>query len=255
MQVSLKVIVTGAGDSVGRAIAERFAADGANVYICDVNQGNLDATLAANPTIKGMRAAIGNDKETIAFFDAALAQLGACDVLVNTVGIGGPRALTENIDLQEWRAMFASNLDGMLMGMQRVIPGMKARRSGVIINFSSASTKTGMVSRSAYIAVKCAVEGLTMNAARELGEYGIRCNAILPGIIDNVRMSGIMNAAAVDAGISLQEMENRYLKFISTRSKVTPTELAETIHFLSSDASRNITGQMISVDGNLEWEN
>jgi NAD(P)-dependent dehydrogenase (short-subunit alcohol dehydrogenase family) len=253
--MSRKVIVTGAGDSVGRAIAERFAAAGAQVYICDVNSENLDATLKANPGMAGMRAAIGHDADTTAFFDAALAKLGGCDVLVNTVGIGGPRALTEAIDLAEWRSMFAANLDGMLVGMQRVIPGMKAQRSGVIINFSSASTKTGMVARTAYIAVKCAVEGLTRNAARELGEFGIRCNAILPGVIDNARMSAIMNAAAEAEGISLAEMENRYLKFISTRSKVTPVELAETIDFLASDAARNITGQLVSVDGNLEWEN
>ena len=94
-----------------------------------------------------------------------------------------------------------------------------------------------------------------MNAARELGEHGVRCNAILPGVIDNARMRNIMDAVAKDEGLSIAEVEARYLKFISTRSKVSPDEIAEMVLYLNSDKARNITGQMVSVDGNLEWEN
>ena len=249
------VIVTGAGDSVGRAIAEKHVALGDRVFICDNDPDNLKATLDANSGMSGEVANIGSQLETSDFFDHALDIFGTVDVLVNTVGIGGPRALIENIDLDEWRTVFATNLDGMLIGMQKVIPSMKANKHGSIINFSSASTKTGMVARSSYIAVKCAVEGLTMNAARELGQYGVRCNAILPGVIDNARMRNIMEAVAKDDNLSIAEVEARYLKFISTRSKISPGEIAEMVLYLNSDKARNITGQMVSVDGNLEWEN
>lgn len=252
--MSSTVVVTGAGDSVGRKIAERFAAQGAQVFICDISQENLDRTVASAQGIEGMVTDIGDLPRAKNFFRTALDRFGAIDVLVNTVGIGGPQALTEDIDLKDWKAAFSANLHGMLIGMQSVIPSMKKRKSGCIINFSSASTKTGMIGRSTYISVKSAVEGLTRNAARELGPHGVRCNAILPGVIDNERMRGIFSRVAERDGVTATEVEARYLDYVSTRSKISPHELADVVLFLSSDAARNITGQMISVDGNLEWE-
>ncbi|MEO0419436.1 MAG: SDR family oxidoreductase [Pseudomonadota bacterium] len=249
-----KVIVTGGGASIGRAIAEAFLNSGATVFVCDMVEKNLAGALEANAGMFGIVANLGSASGAHAFFDAALQELDGCDVLVNTVGAGGPRSLVEGIGLDDWHATFAANVDSTLIGMQRVIPGMKTQKAGAIVNISSASTKTGMVARSAYVAAKCAVEGLTRNAARELGEHGIRCNAVLPGIIDNARMRGVMAAVANDEGVSVQEMENRFLKFISTRSKVSTNEIASVVEFLCSPAAKNITGQTISIDGNLEWE-
>lgn len=249
-----RVIVTGGGDSIGRAIAENFHDKAGQVFICDLDKANLAATLESNPGMEGELANLGSIDSTNAFFDAALGKLGGCDVLVNTVGAGGPRALVEDIELGEWHATFAANIDATLIGMQRVIPDMKARRTGAIVNVSSASTKTGMVARSAYVAAKCAVEGLTRNAARELGEYGIRCNAVLPGIVDNARMRSVVAAVAHDEGVSAEDMESRFLKFVSTRSKVSTGEVAGLVNYLCSSAARNITGQTIRIDGNLEWE-
>ncbi|QLC23928.1 SDR family oxidoreductase [Parasphingopyxis algicola] len=252
--MTARVIVTGGGDSIGRAIAENFCHKDGRVFICDMDKANLVATLESNPGMEGELANLGSADGTNTFFDAALNALGGCDVLVNTVGAGGPRALVEDIELDEWHATFAANVDATLIGMQKVVPGMKIERSGSIVNISSASTKTGMVARSAYVAAKCAVEGLTRNAARELGEYGIRCNAVLPGIIDNARMRSVVAAVARDEGVSAEDMESRFLKFVSTRSKVSTGEVAGLVDYLCSSAAQNITGQTISIDGNLEWE-
>jgi NAD(P)-dependent dehydrogenase (short-subunit alcohol dehydrogenase family) len=131
---------------------------------------------------------------------------------------------------------------------------MKRRRDGVIINFSTGSTRTRLPLRAPYVASKAAVESLTQNAARELGPYNIRCNAILPGMINNERMKRIVASKAVSCGRSTDEVEQDYLRYISLRSKVEPDELADMVQFLASEKAAKVTGELIAVSGNVEWE-
>jgi NAD(P)-dependent dehydrogenase (short-subunit alcohol dehydrogenase family) len=131
---------------------------------------------------------------------------------------------------------------------------LKANGGGSIINFSTCSTRTGIPFRAPYIASKAGVEGLTRNAARELGPFGIRCNAILPGIINNERFNFIVARNAAATGRSAAEIEHDYLKYVSLRTKVELPELAEMVLFLASDAGKKITGELIAVSGNMEWE-
>ena len=142
----------------------------------------------------------------------------------------------------------------MFHAMKLAIPGMKRRGGGAIVNFSTGSTRTRLPMRTAYVVSKFAVEGLTLNAARELGPFKIRCNAILPGMIDNARMQGIVAAKARETGQAPEEVEAGYLRYISMRSKTQPSDLAEMVLFLASDAGRLISGELIAVSGNLEWE-
>lgn len=248
------VVVTGGGDSVGRCIAEKQLKLGAKVFICDVNEENLQSTLNANPGMRGALASVGDEESVDAFFGTVNNETDTIDVLVNTVGIGGPRGLVEQLDMVEWRAAFAANVDGLLQCMQHAIHHMKRQRSGAILNFSSASTRTGLPSRTAYIATKYAVEGITKNAARELGPFNVRCNAVLPGVIDNERMRGIFSAVAKEEGKSVKEVEARLLDYVSMRTKISPEEIAEFVVFLTSDQAPHVTGQLIGLDGNLEWE-
>jgi len=95
---------------------------------------------------------------------------------------------------------------------------------------------------------------LTLNAARELGIHKIRVNAILPGMIDNARMQGIIAAKSRETGRPVELIEADYLRFISLREKTQPTDLAAMVLFLASDAGRLVTGELIAVSGNLEWE-
>ena len=248
------VLVTGGGDSVGRTMAERFLARGDRVHICDIRPDALAATLAANPGMRGTLADVGTPADLTRAVAEAQDWLGDIAVLVNNVGIGGPRAGIEDIALADWDRTLAVNVTAMLHAMQLVIPGMKRRGGGAIINFSTGSTRTRLPNRTAYVASKFAVEGLTLNAARELGPHGIRVNAILPGMIDNARMQGIIAAKARETGRAEQSIEADYLRYISLRSKTQPADLANMVLFLASDAGKIVTGELIAVSGNLEWE-
>jgi NAD(P)-dependent dehydrogenase (short-subunit alcohol dehydrogenase family) len=148
----------------------------------------------------------------------------------------------------------AANLDSMFLTIRQAVPDMRRNKRGAIINFSTGSTKTVMPFRSPYVASKAGVEGLTKALARELGPDNIRINAILPGMIDNERMRGIIARIAQQEGRSVEAVEHEALNFISMRTKIQPAELADMVLFLCSDAARHITGQMIGVDGNIEWE-
>ncbi len=248
------VLVTGGADSVGRVMAEAFAARGDRVHICDVRADALAATLAANPGMRGTLADVGDPSALARVVADASAWLGDISVLVNNVGIGGPRAGIEDIALDDWDRTLAVNVTAMFHTMKLVVPGMKRRGGGAIVNFSTGSTRTRLPGRTAYVVSKFAVEGLTLIAARELGPHRIRVNAILPGMIDNARMQGILAAKSRETGRTETAIEADYLRFISLRAKTQPADLTAMVLFLASDAGRLITGELIAVSGNLEWE-
>ena len=248
------VLVTGGGDSVGRVMAERFLARGDRVHICDVREDALATTLAANPGMRGTHADVGDSVALARVVAEAGLWLGDISVLVNNVGIGGPRAAIEDVALPDWERTLAVNVTAMFHAIKLVVPGMKRRGGGAIVNFSTGSTRTRLPGRTAYVVSKFAVEGLTLNAARELGPHGIRVNAILPGMIDNARMQGIIAAKSRETGRAPEAIEADYLRFISLRTRTQPADLAEMVLFLASDAGRIVTGELIAVSGNLEWE-
>ena len=248
------VLVTGGGSSVGRAIAERCLAGRAKVHICDVDHSAVKATLDHNPNLRGTTGSVGDPDEVDRIFDAATAWMGPISALVNVVGIGGPKAAIEDISLKDWRASMTINLDGMFLCIRKVVPAMKEQRKGIIINYSSGSTRTGLPLRTPYVVSKYAVEGLTKNLARELGPHNIRVNAILPGMIENERMKGILEQNAAEESVSVEEIKARYLQYISMRTGIAPDELAEMTAFLIGPGGKHITGQLIGVCGNVEWE-
>jgi NAD(P)-dependent dehydrogenase (short-subunit alcohol dehydrogenase family) len=250
----LRVLITGAGDSVGRVTAEKFVAAGARVHICDVREDAVQATLDATPGMGGTVCSVGDKTDVDRLFDDAFSVMGRVDVLVNCVGIAGPHALLEDISDEDWQTTMQVNLTGIFYTMRRAIPGMKERRFGAIVNFSSASTLTRLPSRSAYIVSKYAVEGLTKNAARELGPYNVRCNAILPGGINNERLNTIFERCAKERGVTVEEFETEALRYISMRTKIEPKELADAVYFLATDTSAHITGLLMEVSGGFEWE-
>ena len=180
--------------------------------------------------------------------------MGGVDVLVNNAGIGGPRAALEDISYEDWDRTITVNLNGMFYCIKNVAPLMKAQNSGCIVNISTASAKVALPLRSPYVASKVAVLGLTHTVAREYGPFGIRCNAILPGLIDNARGRNILANHAKEKGVSFEEAERDFLEFISLRTWIDPTEVGDLAVFLASPAGRHITGQDIGMDGNVEWE-
>ncbi len=247
-------VVTGGADSAGLAIALTLLKSGFKVHICDVREDVLTATLATNPGLTGTPADVGNREQVRQLFLEAGETLGDIDALVNVVGISGPHALIEDMTVEDWDEVMQVNVNGMLYTIKEVVPGMKARERGAIVNFSSGSTKTRIPYRTPYVVSKYAVEGLSLNLARELGPSNIRVNAILPGMINNARMQGIIDRNAASKGITPEQMREQYTRYISMRCGVDPQELADMVDYLLSAKGRHITGQLISVDGNVEWE-
>lgn len=253
-QIPETVLITGGADSVGRVMAEAFLASGHRVHVCDVNAEALAQTLAANPSMHGTLTNVADPAAVAALFENARQTMGDVSVLINNVGIGGPRGHIEDLDVAQWKQTMDVNVGGMLYCMQQAIPAMKACRHGVIINFSTGSTRTRLPERSAYVASKFAVEGLTLNAARELGPFNIRCNAILPGAINNARMRKIISDRAGELARPVEEVTRDVLKYISMKTMVEPSEIADMVLFLASGAARKVTGELVSVSGNVEWE-
>ena len=248
------VVVTVGADGIGRAIAVRCLEGGYNVHVCDNRPDAVAEVQSLFPAIKGSIADVGNPADVARLFGEAREWMGEIGALVNNVGIGGPRALLEDIALADWDQSFRINVVGTLLCMQAVVPEMKARRSGAIVNISTASTRTRLPSRSAYIASKFAVEGLTLNAARELGPWNVRCNGIQPGIMNNARMDQIIATRATQEGRDPADIEAEYMQAVSMRQRTEPEDVANAAFFLASSASARVTGEILSVSGNLEWE-
>ena len=176
------------------------------------------------------------------------------DVLVNNVGMSGPRAPIEEMSYEDWERTIRVNLHGTFHCVKQVLPGMKERRHGVIINISTASVQTIPLNRSVYNVSKWGVEGLTLTVAREVGPYNIRVNAIRPGFINNARSQAIVQRIADQTERSVDEVEASFFKFISMRTKIEPVEIADMAVFLASDGAKHVTAQVIAVDGLIEWE-
>jgi NAD(P)-dependent dehydrogenase (short-subunit alcohol dehydrogenase family) len=248
--MSRSVIVTAGAAGIGLGIAALFAERGDRVTICDVDDAALDRARTAIPALTVVQADVANPAAVARLVAAA----GAVDVLVNNAGLAGPVGDIDATDPDQWARCFEVNVHGAFNTIAAVVPAMRAAGTGTIVNISTASTQTGIPRRSAYVASKWALEGLTRNLARELGPAGIRVNAIRPGFMDTERMRGIMARIAGETGRAVTDVEGEALGYISMRSKIQPVEIAEMAWFLASDAGRHITGQLIGVDGNAEWE-
>lgn len=244
-------IVTAAGGGAGRVIATTLAMAGLRVIACDVDAAGLAELAAATSGIITLAGDVG-EESTVASV-VALAG-GRVDLLVNNVGIAGPTRAVEDISLADWNESLRINLTSHFLFARAVIPAMKARKSGLIVNISSGSAKVGLPLRLPYVVSKGAVLSLTMNLARELGPHGIRVNAILPGAIRGDRINRVIDAKAAALGVDRAEYEKGLLRYISMRTMVEPDDIAATIAFLASPAGARISGQMIGVDGNVEWE-
>ena len=249
-----RVIITAGASGIGLAITDCFLAAGAKVAICDVDETRLAEAAVSRPGLLTAALDVSKSAAVQDFISLVGSRFGGIDALVNNAGIAGQIDAIENITDTGWTQSFDVNIHGAFFMMRAVTPVMKAQKSGAIINISTGSTMTLPLNRSPYIASKWALEGLTRAAARELGPDNIRVNAIRPGFVDSERMRGIIARMAQDRGIASPDLEAEFLRYISMRSKVQPTEIGDMAVFLASDKASHVSGQIISVDGNIEWE-
>ncbi|SEJ95145.1 NAD(P)-dependent dehydrogenase, short-chain alcohol dehydrogenase family [Sphingobium sp. AP50] len=252
--MSHRVIITAGASGIGLATARRFLASGAQVAVCDVNADAVRQAQEQHPELYGEAFDISSEEAVEHFVRNVRDAFGGIDTLVNNAGIAGACADIEDIPTEHWVRSFDVNVHGAFYFMRALVPVMKAQGGGAIINISTGSVFTLPVGRADYVASKWAIEGLTRAAAKELGPEGIRVNAIRPGFVNSARMKGILTAKAEVEGTTLEALEKTFLDFISMRTKVEPEEIGDMAVFLASDAARHVTGQLLSVDGNIEWE-
>jgi NAD(P)-dependent dehydrogenase (short-subunit alcohol dehydrogenase family) len=253
-QPDLRVLVTAGASGIGAAIARALHEAGSRVHVCDIDRAALDRLVSSTPGITGSMADASVAADVDLVFDDVRASLGGLDVLVNNAGIAGPTGPIEDIDTADWVRTIDVNLNSQYYFARRAVPLLKqSKATPLLISMGSVAGRLGYALRTPYASSKWAVVGLMKSLAIELGPHGIRVNAILPGTVEGERMRGVIAARAAAAGIGVDEMRSQYLAKISLRRMVSADDVAAMVLFLCSPAARNLTGQAISVDGNLEY--
>ncbi|WP_342640091.1 SDR family oxidoreductase [Rhodoligotrophos ferricapiens] len=247
-----RVLITAGAGGIGLAIAERLISHGARVFVCDVSDQALDAFASRFPNAGRIKADVSSEADVDRMFDAVNKGLGGLDALINNAGIAGPTGRVDELDPADWRRCIEICLVGQFLCARLAVPMLLAAGGGSIVNMSSAAGRHGYAYRTPYSAAKFGVIGFTQSLAKELGPQNIRVNALLPGIVEGPRMEGVIRARAQQLGIPYAEMEAKYLERVSLRRMVTAQDVAAMTAFLLSDAGRNISGQSIGVDGNVE---
>ena len=244
-------IVTGAAHGIGRAIAVELAREGASVWACDLLERELGETRrAVGERAEGpCRVAVvdvTDPGQVSAFAEELVAVESRVDILVNCAGgvAGQTMRPIEAVSEETWRVIFAVNLDGAFHFTRAVVPPMKARRRGSIVNISSGAGRSySLTGIQAYASAKAGLIGLTRQTARELGEFGIRVNCVAPGFVRSNPASERQWQAMGETG------QRRLLDSIALRRLGEPEDIARAVVFFASDDARYVTGQTISVDG------
>ncbi|MGF7158797.1 NAD(P)-dependent dehydrogenase (short-subunit alcohol dehydrogenase family) [Rhodoligotrophos appendicifer] len=247
-----RVLITAGAGGIGLAIAQRLAKHGARLFVCDVSEEALASFAKEFPSAGHIKADVSSDDDVERMFDAIQKKLGGLDALINNAGIAGPTGRVDELDPADWRRCIEVGLVGQFLCARLAVPMLMAAQGGSIVNMSSAAGRHGYAFRSPYSAAKFGVIGFTQSLAKELGPDNIRVNAILPGIVEGPRMTGVIRARAEQLKLSYEEMEQKYLEKVSLRRMVSVHDVAAMVAFLLSDAGSNISGQSLGVDGNVE---
>ena len=245
------VIVTAGAAGIGLAIARAYLAEGARVEICDVDAAALDAVRRALPGVGTTRCDVTDRAAVDAFVDAAVGRLGALDILVNNAGIAGPTAPIEAIEPADWDRCIDVCLTGQYNCIRRAVPHLRGSDNASIVNLSSVAGRLGFALRTPYAAAKWAVVGLSKSLAIELGPDGIRVNAILPGLVAGERQRRVMQAKAAARNATLEAIEAEAFSYASIKEYVTPEQLADHVLYVTSERGRTVSGQAISICGDV----
>ncbi|MCW0215615.1 MAG: 3-oxoacyl-ACP reductase FabG [Pseudonocardia sp.] len=234
-------IVTGAGQGIGRAIAEKLAAEGATVVVSDINEATAEETADAIGGL-GVRADVTDRDSVNALVEQVHAQFGQIDVLVNNAGWDRSSPFVDS-DPEDWDRVIAINLYGVLHTCKAVLPIMAAQGSGSVVNLASDAGRVGSSGEAVYSAAKGGVIAFTKTIAREMARHQIRANVVSPGPTDTALFASM--------GGDNPKLREGLTRAIPFRRLARPADLAGAVAFFASDEASYITGQTVSVSGGL----
>ncbi len=247
-----KVIVTAGAAGIGLEIVKAFAGRGAKIFVCDINADALKALEEIVPGVITKTCDVSKRRDVEQMVAFAADALGGLDVLVNNAGIAGPTAPVEELDPDEWEKVMQVDLNGTFNVTRMAIPFLKKSSAGVIINMSSVAGRFGYENRSPYATAKWGIIGFTKTLSIELGKYGIRANAILPGAVAGPRIERVLQGRADANQTTLEQEKENAMAVQSIKQFVDPKDIAALAVFLSSDAAKMISGQMMNIDGDMQ---
>jgi NAD(P)-dependent dehydrogenase (short-subunit alcohol dehydrogenase family) len=247
-----RVLVTAGASGIGREIVRAFCANGASVFVCDIDPNALKALEGEIAGVKTGLCDVSKRQDIEKMIGECVGAIGGLDVLVNNAGISGPTAPVEEMDPEEWEKVMAVDLTGTFNVTRVAIPHLKKSEAGVIINMSSVAGRFGYANRSPYCTAKWGLIGFTKTLSIELGEHGIRANAILPGAVDGPRIQRVFEGRAKVSGKSLDQVRKEAMAVQSLKRMVDPKDIAALALFLASDAAKSISGQMLPIDNDMQ---
>jgi meso-butanediol dehydrogenase/(S,S)-butanediol dehydrogenase/diacetyl reductase len=235
-------VVTGGASGIGAATARRLAQEGARVMIADRDHEKGEALAAELPVVTFQPCDVSEPSQIEALARRAEALFGGVDILFNNAGIGGASQDSTELDPAVWRQVMAINLDSVFLLSRQVIPMMRRRGGGVIVNTASISGLGGDYNFTAYNASKAAVINYTKALALDHARDNIRVNAVCPGLIETALTAGLTHAPA---------LLKHWKSHIPMRRAGTAEEIANIVCFLASDEASYMTGSMVVADGGV----
>ncbi|MGI8527721.1 MAG: SDR family oxidoreductase [Pseudolabrys sp.] len=247
-----KVLITAGANGIGREFARAFAATGAKVFVCDIDEKALAAVRAEIPDLIAHHCDMASRTSIERMVPEGVEALGGLDVLINNAGIAGLTHPVEGFPQDDWDRVVAVNLTGMFDVTRLAIPHLKKSQAGVIINMASIAGRYGFANRSPYAATKWGVIGFNKTLAMELGEWGIRANAIAPGAVEGERIVRVFQGRAQISCKSMEDVKADAMAAQSIKEMIDPKDIAALAVFLASPAAKSISGQVLPIDNDRQ---
>lgn len=244
-------VITGGGTGIGKAVAERFVADGARVCIAGRREEMLEKTAESLPeeAVKICAADITKIKDVQRMVDTALSFGSGLHVVVNNAGMDHPPAGITDIDIDTWRKILDVNLTGPFFLMRTAIPHMIEAGTGSVINISSLAGLRSLPGMPAYCSSKGGLINLTQQAALDYGRYNVRCNVVCPGGVRTDMIEGAVGPFADALRTDLNGFFKYFSKDTPLHRVAVPKEIGGLCSYLASDDSSFLTGAVIPIDG------